>query len=84
MDCKFKTKMGQRIRANADMKRKQFTPIFKAQVVLEMRKETQTIAQLASTYGEHPTQLNHWKAQALKEWASVFERKDTTAELKAG
>ncbi len=65
------------------MKRKQFTAIFKAQVVREMLKEDQTMAQLASTYGVHPTQLNHWKAQALKELASVFERKDTTVELKA-
>ena|SRR5271166_2688088 len=65
------------------MKRKQFTSVFKAQVVQEMLKEDQTIAQLASTYGVHPTQLNHWKAQALKGLASIFERKDSTAELKA-
>ena len=65
------------------MTRKQFTAVFKAQVVQEMLKEDQTITQLASRYGVHPTQLHHWKAQALKGLASVFERKDKTGELKA-
>ncbi len=65
------------------MKRKQFTAMLEAQVVQEMLKEDQTIAQLASTYEVHPTQLNHWKTQALKGLASIFERKDMTAELNA-
>lgn len=64
------------------MKRKQFTAAFKAQVVQEMLKETKTMAQLASEHGVHPTQLNQWKAQALKGLASLFARRDKAEDLR--
>ncbi len=65
------------------MKRKQFTAVFKAQVVQEMLREEKTIAQIASEYGVHPTQLNQWKATVIREMASLFERKDSTVALRA-
>jgi putative transposase len=39
------------------MQRKRHTPIFKAQVVLELLKEEKTLAQLAAECGVHPTQV---------------------------
>src|SRR6185437_15024885 len=65
------------------MKRNPFTAIFQAQVVRELLREEKTIAQLASEHGIHPTQLNQWKSTALAGLASLFERKDSTAAIKA-
>ena len=65
------------------MKRKQYPAGFKAQMVQELLKEEKTVAQIASEYGVHPTQLNQWKAQELAGMASLFERKDTILEVKA-
>ena len=45
--------------------RKQYTTTFKSKVVLEIFKEEKTLAQIASEYEVHPTQLRDWKAQAL-------------------
>lgn len=57
--------------------RKHYTAAFKAQMVREMLKEEKTIAQLASEYGVHPSQLNKWKAVALNSLPNLFsdERK---------
>jgi len=63
--------------------RKQYTASFKAQVVQELLKEDKTIAQIAAEYEVHPTQLNQWKSIALKGLASLFEEKDSAADLKA-
>lgn len=42
--------------------RKVFPPTFKAKVGLEAMKSDKTIAELASIYGVHPTQIKQWKA----------------------
>jgi transposase-like protein len=63
--------------------RKHYTASFKAQVVQELLKEDKTIAQIAAEYEVHPTQLNQWKGIALKGLASLFEEKDSVADLKA-
>ena len=52
--------------------RKHYTAQQKAQIVLEMLKEEQTIAQIASAHGIHPTQLGKWKAQGLEGLPSLF------------
>jgi transposase-like protein len=52
--------------------RKQFSAIFKAQVVQELLEEEKSIAQLAAEYGVHPTQLGKWKATALKGLPGLF------------
>ena len=53
--------------------RKRHTAAFKAKVVQEVLKEEKTIAQLASEYGIHPTQISTWKSAALKGLPSLFE-----------
>ena len=52
--------------------RKHYSDTFKAEVVLELLKEEKSVAQIASEYHVHPTQLYEWKATALKGLASLF------------
>ncbi len=65
------------------MMRKQYTSAFKAKVVQELLKEEKTLAQIASAYEVHPTQLKNWRATALEGMQSLFEKQDSTAELKS-
>jgi transposase len=64
------------------MTRKQYSAAFKARVVQELLKEEKTLAQLASEYEVHPTQLKTWRAVALEGMPSLFEKQDSTVELK--
>jgi len=63
--------------------KKSYTSSFKAQVVLELLKETKTLNQLASEHGVAATVLREWKLAAIKGLADVFERRDSVTELKA-
>ncbi|WP_158735698.1 IS3 family transposase [Alteribacillus sp. YIM 98480] len=55
------------------MKRKRYTPAFKAQVVLEILKEEKSMSQLASEHGIHVNQLSQWKNQALEQLPNLFD-----------
>ena len=63
-------------------RRKRYDSRFKAQVALEAIKNQQTIAQIASEYGVHPTQVNQWKKQVLDQLPHLFtkERSQTTSD----
>lgn len=52
--------------------RKQYTPAQKAQIVLEVLKEEQTITQIASQHGVHPSQLCRWRDKAVQNLATLF------------
>ena len=65
------------------MMRKQYTAAFKARIVQDLLKEEKTLAQLASEYEVHPTQLKNWRAVALEGLASLFEKQDSTVALQA-
>ena len=52
--------------------RKTYTPTFKAQVVRELLKEELTLAQIATKFSVHPTQLSQWKAIAIRRLPSLF------------
>ncbi len=45
-------------------------------------KEEKSLAQIASEYEAHPTQLKNWRIIALEGLPSLFEKRDNTAELK--
>jgi transposase-like protein len=64
------------------MMRKQYTVAFKARVVQELFKEEKTLAQIAAEYEVHPTQLKNWRAVAVEGLPGLFEKQDSTAELK--
>ena len=56
--------------------KKQFSDEFKAKVGLEALKGDQTIAELSSEHGVHPTQINTWRALIKERTASLFGRGD--------
>jgi transposase len=53
--------------------KKSYTAAFKAQVVLELLKETKTLAELSSEHGVHATVLREWK----------LVKRDSVSEAKA-
>jgi transposase-like protein len=63
--------------------KKSYTATFKAQVVLELLKETKTITQLATEHGVHPNVLRAWRDQAIKELPTVFEQRDSLTDAQA-
>src|SRR5512138_3477945 len=63
--------------------KKSYTATFKAQLVLELLKETKTISQLSSEYGVHPNILREWKHAAIKGLPDVFEKRDSVTQARA-
>ena len=54
--------------------RKQHKPDFKARVALEALKGEQTVTELASRFGVHPTMIHQWKRALLDGASDIFER----------
>jgi transposase len=54
-------------------KRKQYHPDFKAKVALEALKDEETVSELASRFGVHPTMFHQWKRALLEGASGVFE-----------
>lgn len=55
-------------------KRKQHSPDFRAKVALEAVKGEETVSELASRFGVHPTMIHQWKRALLEGASGVFER----------
>jgi putative transposase len=51
---------------------RQHPTALKTKVALDAIKEVKTLAELASTYGVHTTQIRRWKEVALKALANCF------------
>lgn len=61
--------------------RKKFSSGFKAKVALEAISEQKTLAELASEYDVHPTQITKWKKELLERAGEIFD-KDASREAK--
>lgn len=59
--------------------RKQYTSTQKAQIVLEVLKETKTITQIASEHGVHPSQLCRWRDKAVEHLGQPFEEQSNAS-----
>jgi transposase-like protein len=64
--------------------RNHYSAEFKAKVALEALKKQQTLAQLGSTYGVHPTLVAQWKRQLREALPKLFadrrQKPDRSAE----
>jgi transposase len=60
--------------------RRRFSGEFKAKVALEAIQGQQTIAELATKYELHPTQIAAWKREAIEKLAQVFGEKGSERE----
>jgi transposase len=56
------------------MNRKKHSSNFKAQVALEAIRGEITIAEISQKHNVHPSQIQAWKAEALANMASIFEK----------
>ena len=54
--------------------RKRHSPQFKAKVALATIQNDETIAQIASRFGVHPTMVSTWKRQMLEGVADIFDK----------
>ena len=52
--------------------RKQYSPKFKAKVVVEAIRGERTLGQLASQFHVHPVQIGQWRKTALEQLADLF------------
>ena len=55
--------------------RRRFSGEFKAKVALEAIQGHQTVAELATKYQLHPTQIAAWKREAIEKLAKEFDEK---------
>jgi transposase-like protein len=61
-------------------RRRKHSAEFKAQVVLEMLKGTETLSELAGKYEVHPTQLTKWRRAFLERAPEIFSEKSSKRE----
>ncbi len=59
-------------------KRKTHCPQFKAKVALAAIQNDETMSQIASRSGVHPTLVSNWKQQMLEGTADIFDKSNNS------
>ena len=59
-------------------KRRKHSPEFKAKVALAALREEQTLSELSSRFGVHPTMINKWKRALLEGASDIFGKNKKT------
>jgi len=62
------------------MKRKKYTPEYKAKIVLEALREESTVSEIASRENVNPNQIQNWKREFIEKSAAVFSTEKTDKE----
>jgi len=57
------------------MKRKSYSPEFKAKIALEAIKGAMTANEIGAKHEVHPVQISQWKKELLENMGSIFEGK---------
>lgn len=60
--------------------RKQYSPTFKAKVVLELLREDKTLNEAATAHGVHVNQLRRWRQQAIDGIPTIFSREQQVSQ----
>lgn len=55
--------------------RKNYTPKYKAEAVLEVLREGESLNEIAGRMGVHPNMLGRWKKEAVRNMYTVFENR---------
>lgn len=55
---------------------------FKTTVILELLRENETLSQVSSKFGIHPTQVRRWKERALEILKTSFNDATVSEQLK--
>jgi len=66
------------------MKRKKYSPEFKAKVALAALKNEETISELSARFGVHPTMINNWKRTLLDNASGIFDKAHKSHKQKEG
>ena len=61
-------------------KRKTYSPVEKAKIVLEVLREESTLNEIATNYGVSPQLISRWKIEFLENMPAVFDKKNTEIE----
>lgn len=62
--------------------KRQHSPEFKTNVVLEVLKQEETISQICSKFSIHSTQIRRWKLHALEVLKNAFNGQTISQQLK--